>query len=61
MDKSDSKPVKKLPETKAEAAASFGKSKEKVTETPFTYEERVYNYKDGSCRVRAPRYTPSND
>ncbi len=50
-----------MPETKAEAAASFGKSKEKVTETPFTYEERVYNYKDGSCRVNAPRYSPSND
>lgn len=55
---------KKKSQTKAEAAASFGKGKEQSTpeEKPFKYVETVYNYKDGTCRVSEPRYTStSND
>jgi len=54
---------KKKPQTKAEAAASFGKGKEPTTrvERPFKYVETVYNFKDGTCRVREPRYTSSSN
>ena len=50
-------------QTKADAAASFGKSKDQVEpekEKPYTYEEKVYIYKDGSCRVIAPKYKDPN-
>lgn len=55
--------MKKKSQSKAEAAASFGKIKEQVEpakETSYTYEEKVYTYKDGSCRVIAPKYKDSN-
>jgi hypothetical protein len=49
----------KKTQSKAESAATFGKSKEQVEsekEKPYTYVEKVYTYKDGSCRVIAPKY-----
>lgn len=55
--------MKKKSQSKAEAAASFGKIKEQeepAKETSYTYEEKVYTYKDGSCRVIAPKYKDSN-
>ena len=55
------KDIKKKPQTKAEAAASFGKPST-PTDKPFKYVETVYTYKDGTCRVSEPRYTSlSND
>jgi len=49
-------------ESKAESAASFGKSKEsqETKDKPYTYVEKVYNYKDGTCRVIEPQYNSVN-
>jgi hypothetical protein len=57
------KDLKKKPQTRAEAAESFGKSKEQMPSgpKPYTYVEKVYTYKDGTCRVIEPRYNTSND
>ena len=54
---------KQKSESKAESAASFGKSKEPAEnkERPYTYVEKVYTYKDGSCRVIAPKYNTPDD
>lgn len=54
MDKAN---LKKKYQTKAEAAASFGKKKELPQTPPSSteYVERVYTYKDGSCRVVEPK------
>lgn len=53
----------KKSQSKAEAAASFGKSREQAApeeKKSYTYEEKVYTYKDGTCRVIAPKYKDSN-
>jgi len=57
------KDLKRKPQTRAEAAESFGKSKEQASSEskPYTYVEKVYTYKDGTCRVIEPRYNTSND
>lgn len=49
--------VKKKSETKAEAAASFGKAKSSEgLSQPTQYEEKLYTFKDDPhCRVVAPK------
>ena len=54
---------KEKPESKAESATSFDKNKniQEDKDRPYTYVEKVYTYKDGTCRVIEPRYNTSND
>ena len=43
--------------------SSFGKNKEpaEIKDKSYTYVEKVYTYKDGTCRVIEPRYTLPDD
>lgn len=59
----DNDKVKKKYQTKAESAATFGKKKEQPQPEPVEteYIQKIYTYKDGTCRVIEPRQGLTND